>query len=164
LHNEEITDIVWDPSSGSTFYTSAKDKFIKKWDVNTKLTSAITFGKGREENINLAISPDGKQLAVSNNKDELFFYDVKTSLDKQVRLIKMKSDVNSFSWDKGEGRLFFINDQNGVITILDGHTYDNFKVNLSDCHNGQCYSLAVDNANRYLATGGQDSLIGLWDL
>ena len=110
LHNDEITDIVWDPSSESNFYTSARDKSIKKWDVNTKLSNPVTFGKSREENINLAISPDGKQLAVSNNKDELFFYDVKVSLDKHVRPIKMKSDINSFSWDKGEGRLFFIND------------------------------------------------------
>jgi WD40 repeat protein len=60
LHNDEITDIVWDPSNESNFYTSAKDKSIKKWDINTKLSNPVTFGKSREENINLAISPDGK--------------------------------------------------------------------------------------------------------
>jgi len=67
-------------------------------------------GRGKEEIINLAISPDGKQLGVSNNKDELIFYDVRTSLDKHEKAIKMKSDINAIAWDKGEGRFFFITD------------------------------------------------------
>ena len=80
-----------------------------------------------------------------------------------MKTTKMKSDINSFSWDKGKGQLFFVNDSNGAISVLDGQTHELLK-SLTDCHIGQCYSLSVDHANRYIASSGQDSLIGLWDL
>jgi len=51
------------------------------------------------------------------------------------------------------------------LTVLNGKTFATIGTNaLSDCHNGHCFGIAVDNQNRFLATGGSDSLIGLWDM
>jgi THO complex subunit 3 len=35
---------------------------------------------------------------------------------------------------------------------------------MSECHNGHCFAIAVDNSNRFFVTGGTDSLLGLWDM
>ncbi len=64
--------------------------------------------KTKEENINLSMSPDGLYLGVSNVREELTFYDTRTF--KAIKTIKQKSDINSFTWDKGDGSLFFITD------------------------------------------------------
>lgn len=119
--------------------------------------------KTKEENINLAISPDGSYLGVSNVKDELYFYDAK--MWRQCKHIKYKFDINGFTWDKGEGRLLFVTDQTGTVSIFNGESLANQPLHvMNDCHHGHCFAIAVDSSNRFFVTGGTDSLIGLWDM
>ena len=84
---------------------------------------------------------------------------------KQVRQIKNKVVINGFQWDKGDGKLLFVTDQTGAVNIYNGETFSHQPLHvINDFHNGPCYAIAVDRANRFLVTGGTDSLIGLWDL
>lgn len=77
------------------FVTISKDKNIKVWDSNSRSQiSAIMSDKTKEENLNLAMSPDGNFLGVSNVKDELSFFDMR--MWKQHKQIKYKVDINGF--------------------------------------------------------------------
>ena len=60
------------------------------WDANSKTSvNALKTETGREENINLAMSPDGNYLAVSNVKDELSIFDIRNlQLQKPVKFLK----------------------------------------------------------------------------
>jgi THO complex subunit 3 len=154
------------------YVTASKDKSVKLWDVNSKYnlwsltrlgTQHLNLEKTKEENINLAISPDGNYLGVSNVKDELSFYDVR--MLKLVKQFKYKVDINGFQWDKGEGKLLFVTDQNGSVSIFNGENFSKDPIHvISDCHHGHCFAIAVDSSNRFFVTGGTDSLIGLWDM
>ena len=35
---------------------------------------------------------------------------------------------------------------------------------MNDYHYSPCNAIAVENDNRYFVTGGNDSLIGIWDM
>lgn len=147
--------------------TTSKDKYIKVWDANIKSMSQPLFSdKTKEENINLAISPDGNYLGVSNVKDELSFYDLRMLPLKVHKQIKYKVDINGFQWSKGgEDKLLFVTDQNGTVSIYNGETFNPAPLHvMTECHNGHCYAIAVDQKNRFFCTGGTDSLIGLWDM
>lgn len=115
---------MWHPTSEKLFFTTGRDKQIKMWDANMKSIKPQGEEKTKEENINLAISPDGLYLGVSNVREELTFYD--SRFLKPIKTIKQKSDINAFSWDKGDGSLFFITDQNGTITVYDGKSFNIF--------------------------------------
>ena len=98
-HSEMIQDIVWHPGRESVFVSTSKDKTIKMWDINNKTSSSpINSDKTPgQENINLAMSPDGNFLGVSNMKDDqegLSFYD--TRKFKVQKQIKYKVDINGF--------------------------------------------------------------------
>lgn len=138
--------------------------------------------KTKEENINLAVSPDGNYIGVSTVKDELSFYDLRNlKLIKQIKYNKV--DINGFQWSKLSSptqgdhlgltlssqstvdKLLFVPDQNGSVSIYNGETFNPIPLHvMNDCHNGNCYALAVDPKNRYFVTGGTDSLIGIWDM
>jgi protease II len=82
------------------------------------------------------MSPDGNYLAVSNVKDELYIYEIR-NLQKPVKYLKQRADINAFQWDKGDGNLFYMTDCNGSLTVLNGKTFTSLGQNvLTDCHNG----------------------------
>jgi 6-phosphogluconolactonase (cycloisomerase 2 family) len=64
--------------------------------------------KTKEPNLFLAVSPDGTYLGVSNERDELSIYDMRTW--RIFKQIKYKVNINGFSWDKADGRLFLVGD------------------------------------------------------
>lgn len=166
-HSDEITDVVWHPTKDSVYFTTAKDKSLKMWDAQAAAKSQpvpLNSEKTKEENLNLAVSPDGNFLGVSNVKEELSFYDVR--MWKLYKQIKYKVNVNSFTWDRGLGRLLFVGDQNGSVSIFNGETFSDRPLHvLTECHHGHCYNVAVDPlANRYFITAGQDSMITAWDM
>jgi THO complex subunit 3 len=116
---------------------------------------------------------------VSNNKEELSFYDLRTL--KMLKQIKdSKVDINGFQWSNGplpssqelsalashpSEKMLLVHDHNGTVTIYNGETLHPSPVHtMLTCHQGHCYALAIDPLNRYFATGGSDSLIGLWDM
>jgi|LauGreDrversion4_2_1035121.scaffolds.fasta_scaffold21666_5 WD40 repeat protein len=63
-HNDWVEDIVWHPTRETQLVTTSKDRTVKIWDTNAKGSQALQVEKTKEENINLAISPDGNYLGV----------------------------------------------------------------------------------------------------
>ena len=82
------------------FVSTSKDKYIKIWDAGIKtISQPLMSEKTKEENINLAVSPDGNYIGVSTVKDELSFYDLRNlKLIKQIKYNKV--DINGFQWCK----------------------------------------------------------------
>jgi THO complex subunit 3 len=109
----------------------------------------------------LQFSPDGNILAISNIKDELSFFDFR--MWKMIKQMKFKNEVNDFTWDK-TGNGFFVADNSGSITLFNGQTLNSQPITSLDFHYSPCVSLSVDPHNKYLVSGGSDSLIGIWDM
>ena len=64
----------------------------------------------------------------------------------------------AYSWD---GRLFFQGIHSGDVEVLS--LPDMQRVHLLRGHTGPVLSLAFDRQERYMATGGTDALVSLWD-
>ena len=100
---------------------------------------------------------------MSNKQEEISFYDMRTW--KIVKQIKHKEVINALKWDQGDGNLFFVTDEKGQVCIFNGSTsLGQSLYTIEKCHNPPGYTMAVDTRNRYFATGGNDSQIGIWDM
>ena len=68
-----MESLQWSPTNDQLFVSASCDKSIRIWDIKT--SKPIRTEKTREENLNIAFNPDGSIMAVSNDKEELNFYD-----------------------------------------------------------------------------------------
>jgi WD40 repeat protein len=117
--------------------------------------------KTKEDNFNMAFSPDGNTFGVSNAKEELVFYDLR--MFKQLKTFKFKVEVNDFCWDRQTGQVLLTADQSGKITLFNGQALSQQPLGILEYHKNACNTVAVDPSGNYFLSGGNDSLIGVWD-
>ena len=55
-------------------------------------------------------------------------------------------------------------DQSGKISLLNGQTMNQQPVGILRLHKNACNGFAVAPNNEYFLSGGNDSLIGVWDI
>ena len=72
-HSDQVEALAWHPNNDGIFVSASADKSIRIWD--SKAGKVQKVEKTKEDNLNLAFSPDGTILGVSNVKEELTFYD-----------------------------------------------------------------------------------------
>ncbi|KAK9718815.1 hypothetical protein K7432_005197, partial [Basidiobolus ranarum] len=149
--------LCWDPTHPDRLATASIDKTVRIWDARAgKCTYTIqTTG----ENINICWSPDGKYIAVGNKDDLISFID--TRQYKIEKTSKHDVEVNEIAWDHS-GDYFFLTTGQGHVKILE---FPSLKpLHTLDAQTANCYCLEFDPMGRYLAAGGADALVTLWDL
>ena len=70
--------------------------------------------------------------------------------------------MNDFQWDRS-GRCLLVADSSGALSLYHGATFDPL-FTIRDYHMAPCNAIAIDPGNRYFVTGGNDSLIGVWNM
>lgn len=167
----------------------SSDGVVKFWDVRTK--GCINEVKGLGETITLTWAPDGQSLVVGNKVSSLKFslsfthtiymlitYHAQAdnifvlSPTSPTPLSSHQQPVNTnqiaFCWS---GERVFVTTSEGKIRIL---SYPEFEPILRvpygeqeefqlTGHTSSCLTAELQPIGRYLATGGADSIIALWD-
>ncbi|CZR60898.1 probable THO complex subunit 3 [Phialocephala subalpina] len=165
-HAAGIEQVAFNPVKDAELCSVSSDGVVKFWDVRTK--AVINEIKGLGEAFTLAWHPDGETLLVGNKDDNIFVLSPTqpqpiTSHQQSVQTNKM---TFSHSGDKvflttGEGRVkilsfpnfepvFHLSHDPSIPFTLNGHT-------------SSCISIVLQPTARFLATGGSDSIIALWD-
>ncbi|KAI4519059.1 WD40 repeat-like protein [Schizophyllum commune Loenen D] len=170
-HTDEVNYVSWNPTHPDMFCTSSViDRRIVFWDARQKSRS-ITHVTVPHGPIMTNYSPDGKHLLYTyykpaTDEDRIAQYQVSFLANRGTNDWEMMSTPTT----KGS-RGIFSNAGDAVIVAHTGiHSLDVYNFpemshfETVSAHVGGSTSIAMDPRGRYLASGGLDAIVNLFDL
>ncbi|GKT39965.1 THO complex subunit mft1 [Colletotrichum spaethianum] len=166
-HLAAIEKVAFNPVKDAELCSVSNDGVVKFWDVRSKTcTNEI---KGLGDAFTLVWAPDGQTLVVGNKADNIFVLSPTRSTPIASHQQPSQTNQIAFCWS---GEKIFLTTGEGRTRIL---TYPDFKPAFQfnveneskeftlNGHTSSCLSVELQPTGRYLATGGSDSIISLWD-
>ncbi|RDW94595.1 hypothetical protein BP5796_00358 [Coleophoma crateriformis] len=161
-HAAGIEKVAFNPVKDAELCSVSSDGVVKFWDVRTK--AVINEIKGLGDAFTLAWAPDGESLIADN----LFVLSPSQSTPIATHQQSIQTNQVAFCWS---GKRVFLTTGEGRVKIL---SYPDFKPVLHlnyepdspftlNGHTSACLSAELQPTARFLATGGSDSIIALWD-
>jgi len=162
-HAGAVNQLNWDPQNPERLVTASSDSSVRFWDIRQGKATHVV--QTTEPTLNMAMSPDGKTVAVSDKRDVITFIDAgsgKIIDDMSGKLPEPKGqEVNGFKFNNS-GDFIFVPMGDGTL-----HTYEVPSLEAYHkvfAHPAPCFCVGVDPRGRYIAVGSTDSLVSLWDL
>ncbi|KAF6838438.1 THO complex subunit 3 [Colletotrichum musicola] len=166
-HSAPVEKVAFNPVKDAELCSVSNDGIVKFWDVRSK--TCINEVKGLGDAFTLSWAPDGQSLVVGNKTDNIFL--LSPTQSTPIASYQQPGQTNQivFCWS---GEKILLTTGEGKTRIL---TYPGFKsafqFNSGDDstefalngHTSSCLSAEMQPTGRYLATGGSDSIISLWD-
>ncbi|KAI9356297.1 WD40-repeat-containing domain protein [Zopfochytrium polystomum] len=165
-HQGDVDQLAWDPNDPDRLATASIDKSVRIWDMRAS-TKARHIIQTPGENINIAWSPDSRNIAVGNKDDVICFIDPRGGTDSTGNrkyiwhTLTNDVEINEIRWNY-PGDLFFATTGHGTIQIMEFPSFN--LVYTLPAHTANCYCIEFDPKGRYMATGASDALVSLWDL
>jgi THO complex subunit 3 len=157
-HSDSVDQVSWDPSSPDRLATVSADKTLRFWDVRAGGRAVATVAL-TDENINVAWSPDGAQVAVGNRDDVFAFVDAKTH-EVTRTTPKFTYQVNDASWNRA-GDVFYLTTADGFAEAL--RFPELTPLHRMKGHTSSVYAMALDPSRDRVAFGGADAMVSVWD-
>lgn len=157
-HTDAVMYLRWHPSNPDRLAsTSSQEKCIRFWDARTSKNTATLTTPGH--NLYLAWTHDGNEMAVGSKEDVVCIIDVRKM--KVIQKHSYRYQVNELAF-LSTSRLFLQATGNGGEVEVQQYP-DMKRVGGLKGHTAAVLSLAVDPAEKYIATGGADAVACLWD-
>ncbi|KAL3427793.1 WD domain-containing protein [Phlyctema vagabunda] len=165
-HAAGIEKVAFNPVKDAELCSVSSDGVVKFWDVRTK--AVINEVKGLGSAFTLAWAPDGETLIVGNKADTLYVLSPTQSTPLASHKQAVQTNQVTFCWG---GKKIFVSTGEGRIRILSypgfepifTQRYDPTEAFGLNGHTSSCLSVEMQPTARFLATGGSDSIIALWD-
>ncbi|KAF2813269.1 WD40 repeat-like protein [Mytilinidion resinicola] len=157
-HQGPIERVAFSPASDTELATCSADGLLRIWDLRKNTPAVVSDLKLRGEPFTLAWKPNGDDLLVGMKNDT--FAVVSRSTTKVVATHKqdVQSNQTVFGW---AGKHIFVTTGDGRVKIM---RYPSFElIHELNAHTSSCYTLCMSPTGKYLAVGGGDALISLWD-
>ncbi|CEO96677.1 hypothetical protein PBRA_005281 [Plasmodiophora brassicae] len=165
-HEATVNQLCWSPISEHLLATASTDKTVRIWDI--KAGKIIKRVETKGANINISWSPDGNYIAVGDKNDTVSIIDF--GLKQIIGEFPSDNEVNELAWSRDSSALLFSTGKGkGVVeihTVVASGDPPAVKLDLVhafEAHTGQCYCVSFSPCYRYLATGGADAVVCLWD-
>ncbi|KAM7190360.1 THO complex subunit 3 [Naviculisporaceae sp. PSN 640] len=169
-HAVGIEKVAFNPVKDAELCSVSGDGVVKLWDVRTK--SCVNEVKGLGHAHSLAWAPDGSSLLVGNKSGLLF--EISPAQFSVVSTHKMPVETYqmAFCWS---GQKVFLPTSEGKVRILSYPELEpvlrlGYEVSPGEStefmlkgHTASCLTVELSPTGRYLATGGADSIISLFD-
>ncbi|KAF2003331.1 WD40 repeat-like protein [Amniculicola lignicola CBS 123094] len=151
-----VERVAFHPLNETELASCGSDGMVRFWDVRTKASTGEV--KVEKEPFTLAWTPDGSDI-VAGRKDNLLM-PISRSAMKVISEHPQSVQTNQtvFDWN---GTHLYVTMGDGCVKILD---YPTMKSRLTlTAHTSSCYTLSLSPSGEYLAIGGGDALVSLWD-
>ncbi|KIM25145.1 hypothetical protein M408DRAFT_220591 [Serendipita vermifera MAFF 305830] len=171
-HTEHIDQVAWSPVHKDLLCSSSsEDKRVCFWDARqSKVVQSIRM-EGSPWQIGFA--PDGKTLLIVGNDSRAIFLLEHGKREEDAKETWNRIDTPKHSIEQGNASIMDFCWLNSGTAIAAGCTDGSLKIleypslqllhsNLS--HFGQCNSLGQHPRGNYIATGGNDAILGIWDM
>ncbi|KAE9043617.1 hypothetical protein PR003_g3401 [Phytophthora rubi] len=165
-HSDSILSLAWGPTTPHRLASTGSDKTVRFWDAKTgRIVNSVSLPS---DAVNIAYSHDAKYVGV-NNLDCITLIDTRKA--RVVRRVVNPFEAFEMQFSKS-----------GFLFVAAGHaagfgTFEIMRIvaekkgnpNLESAHKamahaGSCLCLDFHPSGRYLALGGLDSLVSVWDL
>ncbi|KIY46607.1 WD40 repeat-like protein [Fistulina hepatica ATCC 64428] len=158
-NDSDVDYIAWNPTHPDLFCTSSqKDRRIVFWDCRQSKAVQVCSLKVSPSQMNY--SPDGKVLVYTSINHQLYFltYEGKqwVSLEKPT----FPASTAMFNY-AGDGLVLTHHSEHTLRTLT---WPDLIEIQKPAAHVGGCVAVALDPRGIYLASGGGDSIVNLFDL
>ncbi|KAJ3340596.1 vacuolar protein sorting-associated protein 1 [Gonapodya sp. JEL0774] len=157
-HLEAVNTVCWDPVSRDRLASASKDKTVRIWDQRTAKCEKTVHTS--HENVCLAFSPDGKQLAVADNDRTETVTTVDVGQGVVLTTTKIGYEVTELLYSL-TGDYLFIATLDGQILVYSVATMT--RVHTVHGHTANIYSIKIDPRGRYLASGAADGIVSIFD-
>ncbi|KAG9238614.1 WD40-repeat-containing domain protein [Amylocarpus encephaloides] len=165
-HMAGIEKVAFNPVKEAELCSVSSDGVARFWDVKTK--AVINEVKGLGDAFTLAWSPDGESLLVGNKTDNIFVLSPTSSTPLASYQQPIQTNQICFCYS---GNKIFLTTGEGRVKILSypkfepifTTSYDSSTPFTLNGHTSSCLSIEMQPSGRYLATGGSDSILALWD-
>ncbi|KAI0041311.1 WD40 repeat-like protein [Auriscalpium vulgare] len=164
-HADDVDYVSWNPTHPELFCTSSqKDRRIVFWDARqSRHVQQVTL---KVSPMQTDYSPDGRTLLYIGSRNELFLMtyrregdDPKEQWHLAERDTPTYASTGTFA-PSGEG-IILTHHSEHTIRVL---AYPSLAVRESPAaHVGGCVAAALDPRGRYLASGGHDSIVNMFD-
>ncbi|ROW11053.1 hypothetical protein VMCG_01091 [Cytospora schulzeri] len=173
-HAAPIEKVAFNPVKDAELCSVSSDGVVKFWDVRTK--NCVNEVKGLGDAFTLAWHPDGESLVVGNKDDNIHVLSPTQSTPLSSHQEPVQTNQVSFCWG---GKNVFASTGDGEVRMLSypdftpalRYDYDRARIDgagstseyMMKGHTSSCLSVELSPNARYLASGGTDSVICLWD-
>jgi len=166
-HGAVVEKVAFNPVKDAELCSVSNDGVVKFWDVRTK--ACVNEVKDLGTAFSLAWAPDGESLVVGNKEDRLYVLSPTQSTPLASHQQAVQTNHIAFCWsgDKvfaplGDGRTRILSypDFQPMMRRDDAEDAPEFTLK---GHTSTCITSKTSPTGRYLATGGGDSIISLWD-
>ncbi|KAM0563887.1 hypothetical protein ACHAPJ_000094 [Fusarium lateritium] len=166
-HSASVEKVAFNPTKDAELCSVSSDGVVKFWDVRTK--ACFNEVKGLGDAFTLVWAPDGNSLIVGNKSDTIYVLSPTQSTPISTHQQSVQTNQIAFCWS---GDKIFVTTAEGRIRVL---SYPGFEPVLQskngdesseyelNGHTSSCLTADLQPTGRYLATGGSDSIIALWD-
>lgn len=172
-HTGAVEKVTWNPCRESELASTSSDGTLKIWDLrlgtstsSAKNTPCVDVKIG-DAGLFLAWNPNGREIVVSRRDDVIIAYDVRMgitgsteSLDPRPGKRLQTAQTNQLAFSNA-GTEVFATTGDGSVQILDWPSMT--LLHTLHAHTSAAYSVAHSPTGDYLAVGGGDSLISLWN-
>ncbi|KAF8914247.1 WD40-repeat-containing domain protein [Gymnopilus junonius] len=164
-HTDDVDYVSWNPTHPELFCTSgSKDRRIVFWDA--RQSRYIQQCPLKASPVETCYAPDGRSLLYATAGNQLFFMTFgKTGDDtkEEWHMSDREAQIGSTAIFNHVGDAIVVAHQTEhTVRVMD---IPSMKVIESPAaHVGGCVALALDPRGRYLASGGHDSIVNMFDL
>ncbi|KAJ4404916.1 hypothetical protein N0V91_005652 [Didymella pomorum] len=152
----QLERVAFHPINENELASCSTDGMVRFWDIRSK--ASVGEVKVGEQPFTLAWTPDGSEI-VAGRKDNTLVSIDRAAL-RTLNEHRMPGQTNQcvFDWS---GAHLFLTSGDGSIKVVDYPSF-NPVLNLS-AHTSSCYATSMSPSGEYLAAGGGDALVSLWD-